>query len=245
MKLKFLGTADSAGIPVHNCYCEICEEHRIQKMQNLSTSAYIQTDSGVILLDAGLDSISDMFDGKKIQGVFLTHFHSDHCMGLLRLRHSNDEINCYHPEDKQGFSDLFKHTHAINYEIMKPFESIEVDEVKFTAIPLKHSKNTFGYFIQTRNTNIAYLTDCAGLEYASLNYLCEQKIDIAFIDACYDERKNAGNHLNYRQAEKVLDKLGVKEGYLMHASHTTLEYINTQDVKLKYHYITPDDEFNL
>jgi len=243
MKLKFLGTADSAGFPVHNCKCKVCEYHREKNIENLSTCAYIKYENNIISLDAGIENISSIFDGKKIKAVVLTHFHADHCLGLLRLRHSNDNINCYHPKDELGFSDLFKHKHSIIYNEIKAFETLIIDNIKFTSIPLRHSKNTYGYFIETPNINMAYLTDCSGLAKESLDFLKSKKIDYAFIDACYDERKTTGNHLNYLQASDILDHIEVENGFLMHISHTTLEYILDNKIELKYKYLKVNDEF--
>lgn len=245
MKLKFLGTADSAGIPVHNCNCNSCEYYRNKNIKNLSTSAYLQIDKKVILLDAGIEDISNIFDGYDIKAVFLTHFHADHTLGLLRLRHSATNIKCYHPKDEKGFSDLFKHKHSISYEEIKPFETIKINDISFTTIPLKHSKNTFGYLIEYKDIKIAYLTDCFGLSDKSMDFLKSKSIDHAFIDACYDETTLSGNHLNYNQASEILDELKVKNGYLMHISHTTLEYISKNKVKLKYKYLKENEEFIL
>lgn len=243
MKINFLGTADSAGIPVHNCKCVVCSSYREKKEENLYTSAYISIDESVILLDAGIESISSIFDGKKIEAIFLTHFHADHCMGLLRLRHSADDISCYHPKDEIGFSDLFKHNHSICYNEINEKQSIKIKNVSFTPLSLKHSKNTFGYLIEYKDKTIAYLTDCSGISKENKQYLKSKTIDYAFIDACYDERKETGNHLNYLQASEILEELNVKNGYLMHISHTTLEYIINNKIKLKYKYINKDEEF--
>ena len=245
MKLKFLGTADSAGLPVHNCECNSCEYYRSKNIQNLSTCAYLQIENKIILLDAGIENISEIFDGYDIKGILLTHFHADHCMGLLRLRHSYNQINCFHPYDEIGFADLFKHKHSICYNEIKAFETIKIDDVSFTSIPLKHSKNTLGYLIEYNDIKIAYLTDCSGLSKESMDFLKSKRIDYAFIDACYDETKTVGNHLNYIQATQILDELSVKNGYLMHVSHTTLEYISKNRVNLKYKYLKEDEEFML
>ncbi|PLY05267.1 MAG: MBL fold metallo-hydrolase [Arcobacter sp.] len=243
MKLNFLGSADSAGIPVHNCLCSICSDYRKKGIRNLSTSAYFELEDGVILLDAGIENISNIFDTKKIKAILLTHFHADHCLGLLRLRHSNDKINCFHPEDKEGFSDLFKHNHSLSFSEIVAFQKMSLDKLLITSIPLKHSKNTLGYFIEYKNKTIVYLTDCFALEDESLNFLKNKTIDYAFIDACYDERKISGNHLNYLQASKILDDLEVKNGFLMHISHSTKEYIEENNIKLKYKYLEPRDSF--
>ncbi len=240
MKIKFLGTADSAGIPVHNCKCKICNCYRKKDLINLSTSAFLEFDGKIILLDCGIENISNIFDGKEIIAVLLTHFHYDHCLGLLRLRHSKQNITCFHPKDKEGFSDLFKYKHSITYIENKPFESFKIDELLITPIALIHSKNTNGYLIEYKNFKLAYLTDCAGIKFETIDFLKSKNIDLAFLDACYDERKIQGNHLNYLQASKLLDKLEVKEGYLIHASHATLEYIKNNKIVLKYNYINND-----
>ena len=244
MKLNFLGSSDSAGIPVHNCDCSVCSNYRKRGIKNLSTSAYLEFGSSVILLDAGIENISNIFDGKNIEAILLTHFHADHCLGLLRLRHSKDRINCFHPEDKEGFSDLFKHNHSLSFCEISAFQRMSLNKLLITSIPLKHSKNTLGYYIEYKNKTIVYLTDCFGLKEKSFKFLKNKKIDYAFIDACYDERKIKGNHLNYLQASKILDDLKVKNGYLMHISHTTQEYIEKNSVKLKYNYIKPGDSFD-
>ncbi len=237
MQLHFLGTADSAGIPVHNCKCEICEEYRVQKKTNLSTCAYIKTKNNhIILIDAGIENIATLFDTQTIKAVFLTHFHADHALGLLRLRYSMDEINCYHPKDENGFADLFKHKKSIKYIQNIPFEPIKIDEIYFTPIPLKHSKNTTGYLIEDGETTIAYLTDCAGISEESMQFLLSKDIDQCYIDACLSPNESYGNHLNYLQASELLDKIDVQESYLIHASHTTLQYIKDFGVRLKYPY---------
>lgn len=238
MKLKFLGTADSGGIPSHNCDCSICEEYRQKSKKNLATSAYIECENGeIILLDAGIEDIASIFDGKKIAAIFLTHFHPDHAVGLLRLRYSSDTIICHHPKDKDGFADLFKHPKAIKFIENTPFESIKINDITFTPIPLKHSKNTTGYLMQNKNKTIAYLTDCAGISEESMEFLLLHTIDECYIDACLAPNFSNGNHLNYEEATVVLDIIDAKKSYLIHASHFTLEHIKKNNIQLKYCYI--------
>ena len=243
-KLKFLGSSDSAGIPVHNCTCTICTEYRHKKKTNLASCAYIEINNEIILIDAGHENISNIFDGKKITAVLLTHFHADHCLGLLRLRHSAQNIICIHPKDKEGFSDLYKHKYSLTFIENTPFEKSRLKDIFFTAIPLKHSKNTTGYLIEYKKTKLAYLSDCFALGKESMNFLKQQSLDYIFIDACYDERKEKGNHLNYKQAEKILDDLGAKKSFLIHGSHETLNYIQENNIKLKYTYVKENFEVN-
>lgn len=250
MKINFLGTSDSAGIPVHNCDCFICTEYRNKKKNNGSTCAYIKNKKNeVILLDAGAENIVSLFDGQKIRAIFLTHFHADHVSGLLRLRYSHDTIECYHPHDEQGFADLFKHKHSIVYHENTPFKKIQIDEITFTPIPLQHSKNTTGYLIEDETSAIAYLTDCAGISQKALDFLKSKSLDECYLDAALfppatkqPEQQNQNqnkktNHLDFLQAEKILDILSPQKGYLIHAGHVTLKKIHENNIELKYPYL--------
>lgn len=244
MRFKFLGSADSAGIPVHNCYCTACTQYRNKGIINLATNAALEYDNKVILFDAGIEDISNIFDGKKIQAICLTHFHPDHVLGLLRLRYSHDKIDCYHPKDNLGFSDLFKHKKSINYRENEPLQTIQIDDIKITPIPLKHSKNTTGYVIETPSSSIAYLTDCAGIEEKYLKILQTYHFDYVFLDACFIPPKK-GNHLNFESASNLLDMLNIKNGYLMHQGHETLTHITENKTILKYPYLGIGAEFEL
>lgn len=244
MKFKFLGTSDSAGIPVHNCQCIACETYRNNSKTNLATCAVLETKDGVILFDAGAENIPELFDGIKIKAICLTHFHADHVLGLLRLRHSNDFIECHHPKDDLGFSDLFKHKKSIHYKENTILKPIIIGDVKITPIPLKHSKNTTGYIIETTSKKIAYLTDCAGIEKKYLETLQTYCFDYVFLDAGLTPPK-VGNHLNYESASNLLDKLNVKNGFLMHQGHDTLTHILENNIQLKYPYLQPHHQFDL
>ena len=237
MKFKFLGTADTGGIPRHNCYCEICEEARKNGVNNRSTSAYLELDDGsVILFDAGYDNLSEKFNTTKIRAVFLTHFHSDHCLGLIRLRKSADKICCYIPDDAKGFDDLFKHKGALEYTVLEPFEKVIIDGAEIIAVPLTHSKPTYGFILTCKDV-AAYLTDCASIPEFSLSFLKSQQIDHLFLDACYEPNYKSDKHLNWENATEAIDKILPKNGYLIHASCKTLLPLKKSGKSLKYPYI--------
>ena len=50
MNFNFLGTSDSAGLPVHNCNCIACDSYRKEKKENHSTCAYIEINDEINML---------------------------------------------------------------------------------------------------------------------------------------------------------------------------------------------------
>ena len=88
MKLTFLGTGTSHGIPVVACDCPVCHSTDPKDNRN-RCSAYVETDDGnYILIDIGPEfRIQALKYGvKKVTQVLLTHSHADHFHGIDDLR---------------------------------------------------------------------------------------------------------------------------------------------------------------
>lgn len=95
MKLTFLGTGTSIGVPAIGCNCEVCLS-REPKDKRLRTSAMLETDGGLrVLIDCGPDFRQQIMrynrQGKtpffdKIDAVLFTHIHYDHVGGTDDLR---------------------------------------------------------------------------------------------------------------------------------------------------------------
>ena len=237
MKLTFLGTSDSAGFPVYGCSCVTCTTAREEKTHNLYTNSYIElNEKDIILIDCGHDVVR-LFQDKNIIAIFLTHFHADHSQGLLRLRYSPKKIPCFCPKDKNGMLDLFTRNFAIEYTWNKAFKPISIRNISFTPLPLIHGRNTNGYFIETPNKKIAYLTDTKELPNETYNFLKNINIDITFLDACFHEERNVHTHNNYLEAKEILENLNSKENFLIHANHFNLSYLTENNIKTKYPYI--------
>ncbi|MDR1976706.1 MAG: MBL fold metallo-hydrolase [Campylobacteraceae bacterium] len=245
IKLKFIGTSDTAGLPVYGCNCAACDMYRKSAKTNSPSCAYIECSEGVIFIDSGSDALLGIREGKRFLAQFLTHFHADHAYGLLRLRHMNLTAPCYHPKDERGFADLLTRPHGFTFIENTPFKSVSVSGIEFTPIPLKHTRPTHGYLIKTPNKTIAYLTDCSDVEEESLAFLQKQNLNAVFIDASYDIKYNEGKHLNFDEANAMIDKMGAKEGFLIHQSHYSLSYILEHKITLKYPYIPEGFEYDI
>lgn len=105
MKLTFLGTGTSHGVPVIACDCKVCTSTDPHDKRYRS-SVYIQTkDDKYILIDIGPEfRIQALENGiKKIDALLLTHAHADHLHGIDDLRIFSCSMHKI-PEDKRSLA---------------------------------------------------------------------------------------------------------------------------------------------
>ena len=90
MKIIFLGTGTSQGIPVIACHCEVCRstDHRDKRLRS---SIMIEMDNQRIVIDCGPDFRQQMLRESvdSIDAILVTHSHKDHLGGLDDVRAFN------------------------------------------------------------------------------------------------------------------------------------------------------------
>ena len=96
MRLTFLGTGTSQGVPVIACGCAVCQSQD-KRDRHLRTSALVETDEGKnILIDIGPDFREQMLREKvsHLDSILITHAHRDHVGGLDDIRSFNYVQHC-------------------------------------------------------------------------------------------------------------------------------------------------------
>ncbi|MGL1893586.1 MAG: MBL fold metallo-hydrolase [Spirochaetaceae bacterium] len=230
MKLTFLGTGTSHGIPVLTCSCNVCTSDR-EKNRRLRSSVYIESETTKLLIDTTpefrIQGIKHNIT--QIDAIFYTHTHADHLHGIddIRPYSVKKSIPLYGlPENmleiKERFPYIFGETvqkgggkpNLIPHEI---FEPVTIGDLNITPIPLKHGVlDIYGY----RINNIAYLTDCSGIPVESYTLL--KDLDILIIGALrYTEHST---HYSIDQAIEQIEKIKPKRAYLTHLSHALDHY---------------------
>ena len=195
MKLTFLGTGTSCGVPVIGCQCEVCRSTDARD-KRLRTSALVETDDACILIDCGPDfyhqALRFMPEFKKIDAVLLTHKHYDHVGGLDDIRpffYSFGDIQVYANDDTASAihrtmpysfgDDLYPGVPRLNLNIAKEHEEISIGSIRVMPFCVMHKAlPIFAYRIGDK---LAYITDMKTIDDSELPYLLG--IEILIVNA--------------------------------------------------------------
>lgn len=226
MKITFLGTGTSQGIPVIGCDCDVCQSTN-PKDNRLRTSALISISGKNFLIDAGPDLRQQLLKNKiqHVDAILMTHEHKDHMGGLDDIRpinfRSEREMNIYGmrrvlnviEKDYDYAFKTFKYPGVPTFQLHAIHdEPFLVDDVEVEPIHVKHlSLPILGF----RIGKMAYITDASFIapkEKAKL-----QELDLLVINALRHEEHYS--HFCLSQALGIINELKPKQAYLIHISH--------------------------
>lgn len=223
MKLQLLGTGSAAQVPVYNCGCKACERARTDaRYRRGPCSALIESGGQRWLIDAGWPDLSERFAPGSLAGIIQTHYHADHAQGLLHLRWGTGlSIPVLGPPDPEGLADLYKHPGILDFSrTLQPFETLDLGGMHATALPLVHSRLTYGYLFTAGGRRIAYLTDTVGLPAQTQAFLSGVRLDLLVLDCSHPPQDTAPrNHNDLRRALQTIDALSPGQSVLTHIGH--------------------------
>ena len=231
MKLTFLGTGTSQGVPVIGCRCEVCQSAD-KRDQRLRTSAMIECEDCRIIIDAGPDFRQQMLRTgvRTIDAILLTHEHKDHTGGLDDVRAFNfvdfptiRVVDIFaNRQTAAAIKKDYDYAFADNKYIGAPemrlhtIDTTAPFEVKgHEIIPIngRHSERFFvtGYRIGL----LAYMTDFKELLEGEEDKLLG--IDTLVVNAL--RFRSHHSHFNVEEAVALINRIKPRIAYLTHLSH--------------------------
>jgi phosphoribosyl 1,2-cyclic phosphate phosphodiesterase len=245
MRVTFLGTGTSQGVPVIGCTCEVCLSLDFRD-KRLRTSIHIEIENNSFVIDTGPDFRQQMLrEGiKRLDAVLFTHAHRDHTAGLddvraynfmqqmdmpvygtqpvleqLRLEYAYAFAEQYYPGIPRLTLNLIDGSFGIN-------------GLKVTPLPVMHFKLPVLGF---RFGNFSYITDANFIPDETMELL--EGTETLVLNAL--QREAHISHFNLDQALTAIGKIKPARTFLTHISHKLGSHADVQkelpaDVALAY-----------
>lgn len=253
MKVTFLGTGTSQGIPIIGSNHPVCLSTN-KKDKRLRVSILVEWDNYAYVVDCGPDFRYQMLRANcaKIDGIIFTHEHADHVAGLDDIRPF-----CF----KQGPLPIYAHKRVIKnfherfayifetenrYPGAPTVETFEIKNEPFvlgnlSVVPINLYHNelqVFGF----RFNDFAYLTDVKTVEEEEMEKL--KNLDVLVVSALRIEPHES--HFNLEEALSFINIIKPKRAYLTHISHMLGFHDEVQQMLPKNVYLSYDNlELNL
>jgi len=235
MKVTFLGTGTSTGVPVIGCSCRVCVSDD-PRNRRLRPSILLEWDARKILVDSSSDFRQQALRHRidHLDAVLYTHCHADHVMGLDDLRIYNFRQRADLPvygsagtlEDLRrtfwyAFADTQEGGGKPRLDLRAVGVPFDLFGVQVVPVPLWHGDlEVFGY----RIGSFAYCTDCNRIPPASLRTL--EGLEILVMDALRPTPHPT--HFSLPETLALLADLKPKLAYLVHMSHD-IEHRTTEE----------------
>jgi phosphoribosyl 1,2-cyclic phosphate phosphodiesterase len=227
LKVTFLGTGTSHGVPMIGCDCATCRSGD-PRDRRLRPSIFIQTADTNLLVDAGPDLRAQALahDIRRVDAILFTHGHADHILGMDDLRRFNalqrGAVACFgdaHTLDdiRRMFGYVFdpgtpKGGGLPQLELFQVMGAFCAGRAEVLPVPLWHGKRAIlGY----RLGGFAYLTDCSRIPDESWPLL--EALDLLVIDALR-ERPHP-THFSLSEAVDAAARIAAHRTYFTHMCH--------------------------
>ena len=227
VRVLFLGTGTSHGVPMIGCDCDVCRSTD-PRDNRLRPSIYLELNDDLrVLVDTTPDLRTQAlrYDMRKVDAVLITHAHADHIMGLDEVRRYNHltghAVPVYANEEtlshiRRLFSYAFEpgapKGGVPNLDLRTIDGPFMLGQQRVVPVPVQHGRwMVLGY----RFGAFAYLTDCNHVPDASVALL--DGLEILVIDAL--RRKPHPTHFTLAQAIEMARRIGARQTYFTHIAH--------------------------
>lgn len=237
LRLTFLGTGTSQGVPMVACPCRVCRSDN-PRDKRLRSSVMIESERTRIIIDAGPDFRYQMLrEGvTNIDAILLTHEHKDHTGGIDDVRAFNyfqsrpvdifatERVGHVVRKDfDYAFSEIrYPGVPEINLHTIKPGCPFRVGELDIVPVSGLHYRLPVTGF---RIGRMAYLTDFNRIEDSEIDKL--RGLEVLVLNALRHEKHLS--HFNVEQAVEVARRVGATQTWFTHMSHQIGLYTEIHD----------------
>ncbi len=226
MKITFLGTGTSQGVPVIACECAVCTSSDNHD-KRLRTSIFIENGESNIVIDSGPDFRQQMLRAnvKRLDAIIFTHEHKDHIAGM-------DDIRAFNFKQQQEMA--IYATERVQEAIRREFYYI-FSEIKYPGLPQVSFKTISNHPFNVNGLNfepievLHYKLPVLGFRIGDFTYITDAKIiaddevqkikgsKVLVINALQKERHIS--HFTFDEAIDFAREINAETTYFTHISH--------------------------
>jgi phosphoribosyl 1,2-cyclic phosphate phosphodiesterase len=227
VRVTFLGTGTSHGVPMIGCDCDVCRSSD-PRDNRLRSSIYVEGEGTALLVDTTTDLRLQALraDIRRVDAVLFTHSHADHVMGLDEVRRFNmltrQPMNLYGTrETLDDLRRVFSYVFASDAPRGGGVPDLRlwplagpccIGRLDVVPVPVQHGPwRVLGF----RFGPFAYLTDCNGIPDSSLALLGGLKVLV--LDALRHRRHPT--HFSLEEAIAMAGRIGADQTYFTHIAH--------------------------
>lgn len=227
MRITFLGTGTSHGVPMIGCGCSTCVSADPRDTR-LRPSIFVESDAAHVLVDAGPDLRGQALRHRisRVDAILFTHGHADHILGMDDVRRFNALMRapmpCYgdaatHDDIRRMFSYVFdpaapKGGGLPQLDLRLVDGPFTVGDLEVTPVSLRHGvRPILGYRVGA----FAYLTDCNHIPDASWPLL--DGLDLLVLDAL--RLRPHPTHFSLDEAVAAAGRIGARRTFFTHMCH--------------------------
>ena len=167
LEVVFLGSSGAIRVPSFNCTCVVCEEARENSSLKRTRASIAVIGKEITVVDTSPD-IAEQLEResiRRVDNVFLTHWHYDHVWGLSSLVDPADiskwgKIQVYMPEKSVPFweKSMSYMEYIVDVHPVNPGDIVETSDASYEVVKSNHTDDSCGYII-SNETRLGYLSD--------------------------------------------------------------------------------------
>jgi phosphoribosyl 1,2-cyclic phosphate phosphodiesterase len=239
VRLRFLGSGTSFGVPVIGCECPVCSSGD-ERNRRTRHSLAVEQDGRVLLVDTAPELRLQLLRAgtKRVDAVFLTHLHADHVQGI-------DDLRIFSQRDGEALPMYVAHEHAAELRDRFPYifdasiqpnpgsskpeidlrtfrtgEQLDIAGFQLTPLPFPHGNiNSYGF----RAGRLGVVVDGKRIGEPERQIL--DGVDVLVINALWWGDPHP-THFNVEEALEAAGVIGAKRTFLTHLTHR-LDYQGT------------------